>query len=333
MSFRSDASRRVAGASPWKSSPAARRFNVVMGGIAALLTPADILLGRHVHVTHSGIGSIVWLVLLMFGALLVYCRWRPLPRLIESIEIAIWAVFFTNTLSVLIQIAGRSQYPLIDRQLSRMDARVHFSTAAAMHLAMRMPGVGHALAILYALVAVFLLAAILLLPFLGYGDASRQYVMGIVFAALITAGVFALLPAAGPWTTEGFAPSRDQAAVTSYLTLLKSGAPAALNMKQAAVVAFPSFHVLLALLSAVALSSIRRLRAVVWALAILMCLSTLTTGWHYLTDVAGGVALTLVTLLAVRAVLPSRTIQYREFQPAPAAMPELTDAEAALPQG
>ena len=49
-------------------------------------------------------------------------------------------------------------------------------------------------------------------------------------------------------------------------------------MNDAGIVAFPSFHVLLAILTAVALSAIRWLRIPVWALALLVGISTLTTG-------------------------------------------------------
>jgi len=64
----------------------------------------------------------------------------------------------------------------------------------------------------------------LLPPFCGHVNASRRYVLSIVLAAVFTAVLFALWPAAGPWTAQSFTPTKDQAAVTAYLTLLKSHA-------------------------------------------------------------------------------------------------------------
>lgn len=298
---------------PWRQTPLGRRFLWIMAAVVVVLAPVDLLLARHVQLTGVGFSGTVWAVLGLFAAVYVYCRWRPLPRLVEACEMAMWAVFFTNSLSVLIQIAGRSGRPLVDAQLTAADGRMHFATAAVVHLAAGMPVVRVALAVLYALVALIILLSIVLLPFVGYGDVSRRYIAGIVFGAVVTAGIFALWPAAGPWTTEGFAPTRDQAAVTAYLTALKSAGPVAVNMKQAAIVAFPSFHVVLAILSAAALGAIRRLRVWVWSGAALMCVATLTTGWHYLTDVLGGLALAGITLLAVEYALPSSRIQYRRF--------------------
>lgn len=297
----------------WTHTLLERRFQWMMAAVVAIVAPADLLLARHAELTGVGLSGTVWGVLALFAAVDWYCRWRPLPRLVESCEMAMWAVFFTNALSVLIQIAGRSRRPLVDAQLAGLDGRMHFATSAVVHAAAGMPAVRMALAVLYALVALIILLSIVLLPFVGYGDVSRRYIAGIVFAAVVTAGVFALWPAAGPWTTEGFRPTRDQAAVTAYLTALKSAGPVAVNMKQAAIVAFPSFHVVLAILSAAALGAIRRLRAWVWSGAALMCVATLTTGWHYLTDVLGGLALAGLTLAAVEYALPSSRIQYRRF--------------------
>jgi membrane-associated phospholipid phosphatase len=81
--------------------------------------------------------------------------------------------------------------------------------------------------------------------------------------------------------------------------------PVTLDMEDAGIVAFPSFHVLLAILTAVALSAIRWLRAPAWAMAVLVGLSTLTTGWHYLVDVIGGIVLAIVSVGAAKLLLPA----------------------------
>jgi len=288
----------------WKHTPQGLRFNVLMGAILVVLVPADFVLARAVHFTNSGQSLQVWTTALFLGAILAYCRWRPLPRLIEACELAIWADLYFDALSVLIQIAGRSHRPLVDRQLAAMDARLHFATAAWVHFAAGVPALRIALALVYAIEPILLLAALVVVPFMGRADAARRYVFGIVIAASITAVAFALWPAAGPWTTEGYRATRDQRQVTAYLAVLKSHASVGLDMDDAGIVAFPSFHVLLAVLSAVALGSLRKLRWPVWILAALIVVSTLTTGWHYLTDVMGGLALAAITLAAASLVLP-----------------------------
>jgi membrane-associated phospholipid phosphatase len=288
----------------WRHTPQGRRFNILMAAILVVLVPADYVLARHVNFNGSGHSLQVWMTALFLGAILVYCRWRPLPRLIEACELAIWADLYFDALSVLIQIAGRSHAPLVDPQLTAIDAHLHFATVAWVHFVRHIPALRIALALVYAVEPLLLLAALVVLPFMGRADASRRYVLGIVIAAVITAAAFALWPAAGPWTTEGYRATRDQVQVTTYLALLKSHAPVSLNMEDAGIVAFPSFHTLLAVLSAVALGALRRLRWPAWILAALIILSTLTTGWHYLTDVLGGLLLAAISLAAARALLP-----------------------------
>ena len=90
--------------------------------------------------------------------------------------------------------------------------------------------------------------------------------------------------------------------MAAYLIRLKSSAPVELDMNNAGIVSFPSFHVVLAILSAVALSSIRRLRAWAWALAALICISAVTTGWHYGIDILGGLILAILTMIATSRI-------------------------------
>jgi hypothetical protein len=53
----------------------------------------------------------------------------------------------------------------------------------------------------------------------------------------------------------------EQAGESAYLIRLNSSAPVYIETNNAGIVSFPSFHVAHAILSAVALGSIRRLRA------------------------------------------------------------------------
>ncbi len=60
---------------------------------------------------------------------------------------------------------------------------------------------------------------------------------------------------------------------------------------EGSVVAVPSFQVVLAVLSVVALWNVRWARWFAFVLGTLICVSTITTSWHYLFDVIGGLAL------------------------------------------
>lgn len=298
--------RNVEAAAGTNASASARRFHLTLGMFLAALIAANFVLARAVHFTGSGQVLNVWLGAAFLGALLWYCRWRPLPRLVESCELAIWAILYFQALAVTMQIAGRSPRPLVDAQLTALDRAMHFSTLTFARGVEHWPVLHVGLAVIYILVGPMLIAAVLVPPIMGHGLASRRCVAGVVVAAIVTAIAFALWPAAGPWMTEGFRANREQQAVTQYLALLKSPAVVDLSKGDAGIVAFPSFHVLLAMMSALALGAVRRLRAIAWTLAILIAVSTLTTGWHYLTDVLGGLALTVIAAAAARVLVPAR---------------------------
>jgi membrane-associated phospholipid phosphatase len=228
------------------------------------------------------------------------------PKASRACVLAIWAVLTTNIVSVLIQLAGRSPSLLKDHTLAGMDGVLHFSTGAMVHWAAFHPVIGGVLAMIYGTTEPLMLACILIPPYFGNEQDSQRYILSITIAAILTATLFALWPATGPWTVLGFAPTADQVAVQKYLTLLKSSAPIRLNFRDAGVVSFPSFHVVLAALSAIALWRLRRPRCILIALTAGTCLSTLTTGWHYLTDVIGAVPVVLIShSLATRLLSPA----------------------------
>jgi hypothetical protein len=277
-------------------------FNRTMGLALVILLAAELLVAKAV-----GLGSLwrllsIWPGLVLLVGVLLYCVLRPLPRLIESCELAIWAGLLTNILALLIQIAGRSPRPLVDHWLANIDARMHFSTSLIVHHFAKLPLLQICSSNVYALLPVLIVGAILLPPFFGHPAALRRFLLSVVLAAILTAASSALWPAAGPWTTECLTPTKDQAAVTAYLMRLKSAAPVDLDMQDAGIVSLPSFHVVLAVLSALALSSILRLRGWAWSLVGLICISTVTTGWHYGIDVVAGLIFAIVSFAAASRI-------------------------------
>jgi membrane-associated phospholipid phosphatase len=281
----------------WKKY--ATPFQCTMGIMLAVLIPGEAILAKAVRLEGMSQLIAVWPGLLLLIGVLCYCIARSFPKLIEACQLAIWAVLMTNTLSLLIQIAGRTPRPLMDHAFASMDARAHFSTSWIVHLMARAPALEKGLTIAYVLLLPFIIAAILLPALNGRAEAARRYVLGIVLAAILTAALFALWPAVGPWTTQVFTPTKEQAGVAAYLIRLKSSAPVYIQMDNAGIVSFPSFHVALAILSAVALGSIRRLRVWSWVLTVLISISAITTGWHYGVDVLGGIILAIVSVIAV----------------------------------
>jgi len=72
------------------------------------------------------------------------------------------------------------------------------------------------------------------------------------------------------------------------------------------------------------------LRAIAWTLSVLIAVSTFTTGWHYLIDVLGGLALTAIAAAAAAMILPAqKPAMHPEAVAMNPAMVEAAQAEAA----
>jgi PAP2 superfamily len=273
------------------------RFHRFMGTMVLTLLPAEWILARRVRLD----GLSRQLQLAAFGLMLLlvtalYCRWRSHRHLYQAALLSIWMVVLSILLNLLMQICGRSPAPLVDEQLAHIDSVLFAPLLRWIH---PVP----VLEWIYDTLPWLMLLAVMLPSLRGHYRQAQQYIVAVMLAAFMTAGLFVLWPAVGPWVVNGQQPSRQQAVAQAYLLLLKSPGPVTMDMDIAAIVSFPSFHVVLTLLSAAALWPYRKLRLVLVALCTAICVSTVTTGWHYVIDLVGGLAVTLAAQPGAHALL------------------------------
>ncbi|HTW81827.1 MAG TPA: phosphatase PAP2 family protein [Terracidiphilus sp.] len=264
------------------------RFHLAIVPFLAIVAPLGLILA--VPLRLHGLSHVfdIWPSCLVLFLCAVYSRLRPLPRMIETTELALLSLLVLAVLTELTLLTARSRYGLVDAQLSAADAAFHFSTGYFVRSVAKFPLLARFLQICYQLAIPMISLSVIIPPILGHANASRRSILAIVLAAIVTVSIFWFLPAAGPWTVQGFQPTIEQSAVTNYLSLLKTHAPFTTDCKTTAIISFPSFHVVLAIVAAAAIGSIRVLRIAAWTLAALICISTITTGWHYGVDVVGG---------------------------------------------
>jgi len=98
-------------------------------------------------------------------------------------------------------------------------------------------------------------------PLCSYSLAAQRFIVSGTPASLLTGMIFATWPAAGPWTVEGYQPSKEQALASSELLMLKAHHSDLSRLQTDAIVSFPSFHTIVAILSATVLWDVRR---VIW---------------------------------------------------------------------
>ena len=281
----------------------ATRFYAIFAALMAILVPTELVLGSMVHLYRMAQQLVdAWPGLFILSACVAYVRWRPLHKAIEAAQLVLVCCLTFYVMGLLIHIAGRSPYPLVDQQLANIDATLHFHTVYVVRQIARWPVLHIALAIIYGTTGFMVIAAAIVPAILGRAEYSYRFVLAIILAIIMTALLFHRWPAVGPWTVEGFAPARDQAQVGTYLLRLRSTLPM-MDMETVAIVSFPSFHTVMAVTSAYALRCIRRLRWFTWTLAALICVSTITTGWHYGVDILAGLAIAVLSIsMADRAM-------------------------------
>jgi membrane-associated phospholipid phosphatase len=264
-----------------------RRFNRLIACVSAFLIITVIAL-LPVAQLRISIFLVTLPAPLLIGAFAVWSQVVSCPRLRDAFLLCFWALLITVCIGSLVWAAARTPIALVDLRLAHFDHSIGLETDMAVQAALFHPRVAKILAAIYSWMIPFSLAALIISVFEGKREPAQRLVIAYAVAALTTIVVFALYPAAGPWTIYPFKASADQLLVQSTLAMLKTSGPLRQNIAHCGLVAFPSFHVAQCILTAIALWHSRWLRFPAAVLAMLMCISTVTTGWHYVIDVIGG---------------------------------------------
>ena len=262
------------------------RFNWLMAVTLGLEASGELLLAP--VRTWQLVPSLLYLI--PFAAIAWYCHWAQHDRVRDVILAIAWAVALTLLSGPLVEIAARSRLPLADRSLARIDL---IQTAAVVNWFRRSSLLTFLSAVAYWVLLPLLVAAIVLPPLCSYRKAMQRFIVSGTVASLVTALIFAIWPAIGPWTVEGYQASQEQELTSTALLMLRAHHSDHSRPPTDAFVSFPSFHTILAILAAIALWDVRKARWVGLALCIAVCIATVTTGWHYTVDVLAGIAVAL----------------------------------------
>jgi hypothetical protein len=242
------------------------------------------------------------LVALLAGA--AFYTWRGLQRAVNLIMMTFWGVILSNLYLIPEHIAARSDIPWSDNLLARMDATLGMEVPDVLRLVHGLPPVARVLEFAYGLLIIQVMLATMVPPMWGRMDKAKEYAVACLFAAAVSIPLLSVFRALGPWSVYGYTPSQEQEGATHTLLALRAGVPFVIDLgNHDGLITFPSFHTVLAILTAVALWPFRYLRWPSAVLTVLVVLSTVTTGWHYVADVLGGLVVTAASLAAARCYL------------------------------
>ncbi len=269
---------------------------------AAML--ALVIAGCHWQNIHTSVADrSIALFVVVAISLPVPAYWHEKKRLhLRDAALMIpWAAFVAVLLPFPLLIAARLHAPLQDARLANIDASLGVSIPALAAWASHHRA-GALLNECYLLLAPLLLLAIFVPALTGCVRTAREFVIANLAAFALTVPILAVMPAVGPWYHFHFAPNPTQLACQLQLLSLRTPGIYILTSQGAGIVAFPSFHVFWSLLCAYALWGVKLIRPLTALVATFIILSTLTTGWHYFTDVLGGLLLALTSILLARAL-------------------------------
>lgn len=203
---------------------------------------------------------------------------------------------YTSMVVVTIYSGISLAFPLTDHWLRAVDEWVGFSPVALVDWIRRHPHIENWSTWAYLFIVPETLFTILALSFLGKRVLMEQFVLQFMLGTFFCAIVGTFLPAWGPIHGYGISPSHWQQMYVDQLAALCSGNRFLLSWKETeGLITFPSFHTAWAVFLMLAWrQQTRWLSVPISIISILIIISTLTTGSHYLIDVIGGLVLAAI---------------------------------------
>ena len=274
-------------------------LRVAYGTLALLIVS---YVGCRLTSIHTGVSDRVIAIVVMFAMvapLPMYWHERGRTAFRESALVLPWELLLAATLSFPVLIAARLRMPLQDSLFGRLDESMGVSVPGIVAWADH-HWLGAIINRSYPWLLPLLAIAAFAPPLMGEVKHAREFLLANLVAFAIGVPLFALLPAVGPWYYYHLAPNPAQALCWAQLLSLRLPGPYLFQEQAAGVVCFPSFHVVWAILCAAALWAFRPIRIPIALLSLMIIASTLTTGWHYFSDVLGGIAIAAISLAIAR---------------------------------
>jgi hypothetical protein len=280
-------------------------FHFQLACISAILLLVDVIGCRMTHVAIPYLFAIVRaLILVLAGlqALPIYWHSKGRKDLRDASLTLLWFALFIILLPYPIDVVTKlgSQFPLQDPALARFDTWLGINVPAIAQWAGG-NAFGHWITRRYGTLVPFMYLSLFLPALTGKAERAREFVTANFLMVLIGIPFLAFLPAVGPW--YGFyvvaTPGEIQAQADLF-ALRQSGPFGPYTHHFAAVVCFPSGHVMGAIFAAYSLWIYRHFRIPIALLSASIIFSTMTTEWHYFADVLGGAVEAFLLILFVR---------------------------------
>jgi len=214
---------------------------------------------------------------------------------------ALW-LSFAYALEIYSYILATLRMPMYDLQFARMDAALGFNWVAILDLITPHQTLQYLLARAYNSIFVQVFASIGYFALIKRSDRNRELMWIGMLSALITS-VAGLLPALGPYAKG------DMPAWSAVLVTIRNGSLTRFALADlTGIVAFPSFHTVLAILLVYVHRPPLRSFVPVAILNAIMLVAIPFAGHHYLVDMIAGAAVVAVSIVIVQTAMRPRSL-------------------------
>lgn len=250
------------------------------------------------YVGAMGLVTPSWLIMaipmgLLF-AISIYARTLT-PRIsfvTWTYSLYFFIVLVTASLTDMVQL---TPFHPIDFTLVKIDQALGFSQTAWLNWTYAHPFIGNLVNTCYGLMSIQLIVVPLVLALMMQKRAIRVLFISLLISFVIGTTIYYFLPTMAPasmFYDPHFALQQHDTFIKfyeihHYLTVTTS---------EGGLIAFPSFHVVWAVLLAYAFRHKKYLFGPMIVFNAIIILSTIMLGWHYLTDVISGVALAAISI-------------------------------------
>jgi hypothetical protein len=206
-------------------------------------------------------------------------------------------------------LAAAAGFPMQDANLHALDQWLGLDWRAYMTYVNDHPLLAEWLSAGYAMIKWPILAIPVVLAMTGRFCRLQEFTLAFALALIMTTVISALVPAIGVYQQLGLTaadyPNLHPGAYLDQvrdLPLVRNGSLRHLDLfALTGIVTFPSFHAASAALYAWAFWPVRWARSVAIVTNVMMLAGTPIDGGHYFVDLIGGIAVTVVAIIAARA--------------------------------
>ena len=270
-----------------------------------LLIAVDIIWANYAQISIST-WALVFAILGIFG--IVWSTYGVTGRSTRLADMAQYAaawIVFCLAGSVFSYCTATLGYPLWDSEFVRWDAMLGFHWKNWWDTLTIHPLLVLGLGYCYSSLPVQIFIAIFYFSHFNYADRNRELLWIAIISGVLVSLMSGAFPARGAFEYFGVPQFAQHLAVLT--TLREPAAHTFVISEMQGIITFPSYHTVMAIYFTYAFRGCGRIFYVILGLNILMLLSVVTHGGHYLVDVLAGVVVALLVITGVRTISEGRS--------------------------